>query len=188
MRATSARAGRWAPRTRCSGATARAGEDVRMEEGRDQYWDELVNDASDECEAEQMDAEDPFFVLYSSGSTGAPKGILHTIGGYLTQPYATMMWGLDHKEEDIFWCTADIGWITGHSYLVYGPLVVGGTTVQFEGTPTYPDNDRWFQIIEEQKVTTLYTAPTAIRAVQPAGAREAARARDRAPCGACGTR
>jgi acetyl-CoA synthetase len=156
----------------------RTGDDVPMEEGRDQYWDELVENASDECEAEQMDSEDPFFVLYSSGSTGAPKGILHTIGGYLTQLYATMMWGLDHKEDDIFWCTADIGWITGHSYLVYGPLVVGGTTLQFEGTPTYPDNDRWFQIIEEQKVTTLYTAPTAIRAFQQAGADEAIRDHD----------
>ncbi|MDX6381467.1 MAG: acetyl-CoA synthetase, partial [Rubrobacteraceae bacterium] len=109
----------------------RTGDDVPMEEGRDQYWDELMDGASDECEAEQMDAEDQFFVLYSSGSTGAPKGILHTIGGYLTQLEATMMWALDHKEEDIFWCTADVGWITGHSYLVYGPLVVGGTTLQF---------------------------------------------------------
>jgi acetyl-CoA synthetase len=147
----------------------RTGEDVPMQEGRDQYWDELMDGASEECEAEEMDAEDNFFVLYSSGSTGKPKGILHTIGGYLTQLKATMMWVQDLKDEDVFWCTADIGWITGHSYLVYGPLASGGTTLQFEGTPTYPDNDRWPSIIEEHKVTTLYTAPTAIRAFMKVG-------------------
>jgi acetyl-CoA synthetase len=147
----------------------RTGEDVPMEDGRDQYWDDLVNDASDECEAEQMDAEDPFFVLYSSGSTGKPKGIQHNVGGYLVQLKATMMWVMDLKDDDIFWCTADIGWITGHSYLVYGPLVSGATTLQFEGTPTYPDNTRWPSVIEEHGVTTLYTAPTAIRAFMKQG-------------------
>jgi acetyl-CoA synthetase len=147
----------------------RTGEDVPMEEGRDQYWDDLVNDASDECEAEQMDSEDPFFVLYSSGSTGKPKGIQHNIGGYLVQLKATMMWTMDLKDDDVFWCTADIGWITGHSYLVYGPLVSGATTLQFEGTPTYPDNTRWPSVIEEHKVNTLYTAPTAIRAFMKQG-------------------
>jgi acetyl-CoA synthetase len=147
----------------------RTGEDVPMQEGRDQYWDELMEGASEECEAEEMDAEDSFFVLYSSGSTGKPKGILHTIGGYLTQLKATMMWVHDLKDEDVFWCTADIGWITGHSYLVYGPLASGATTLQFEGTPTYPENDRWPSIIEEHKVTTLYTAPTAIRAFMKVG-------------------
>jgi acetyl-CoA synthetase len=147
----------------------RTGEDVPMEEGRDQYWDELVENASDECEAEQMDSEDPFFVLYSSGSTGKPKGIQHNIGGYLVQLKATMMWTMDLKDDDVFWCTADIGWITGHSYLVYGPLVSGATTLQFEGTPTYPDNTRWPSIIENHKVTTLYTAPTAIRAFMKQG-------------------
>ena len=147
----------------------RTGEDVPMEEGRDQYWDELVENASDECEAEQMDAEDPFFVLYSSGSTGKPKGIQHNIGGYLVQLKATMMWTMDLKDDDVFWCTADIGWITGHSYLVYGSLVSGATTLQFEGTPTYPDNTRWPSVIEEHKVNTLYTAPTAIRAFMKQG-------------------
>src|SRR5919112_4437966 len=121
----------------------RTGDDVPMEEGRDQYWDELVENASDESEAEQMDAEDPFFVLYSSGSTGKPKGIQHNIGGYLVQLKATHTWTLDHKEDDVFWCTADIGWVTGHSHAVYAPLVCGGTTLIFEGTPSYPENDRW---------------------------------------------
>ncbi len=147
----------------------RTGEDVPMEDGRDQYWDDLVNDASDECEAEQMDAEDEFFVLYSSGSTGKPKGIQHNVGGYLVQLKATMMWVMDLKDDDVFWCTADIGWITGHSYLVYGPLVSGATTLQFEGTPTYPDNTRWPSVIEEHGVTTFYTAPTAIRAFMKQG-------------------
>ncbi len=134
----------------------RTGEEVSMQDGRDEYWDELMQNASDQCEAEEMDAEDPFFVLYSSGSTGKPKGIQHNVGGYLVQLKATTMWTLDMKDDDIFWCTADIGWITGHSYLVYGPLLCGGTTVQFEGTPTYPDNTRWPSIIEEHKVTTFY--------------------------------
>ena len=147
----------------------RTGDDVPMQEGRDQYWDSLMENASDECEAEQMDAEDPFFVLYSSGSTGKPKGIQHNVGGYLVQLKATMMWVMDLKDDDVFWCTADIGWITGHSYLVYGPLVSGATTLQFEGTPTYPDNTRWPSIIENHKVTTLYTAPTAIRAFMKQG-------------------
>ena len=156
----------------------RTGDDVPMTEGRDQYWNDLVGDASDECEPEQMDAEDPLYILYSSGSTGAPKGILHTTGGYLTQLKATFMWCMDYKENDVWWCTADIGWVTGHSYLVYAPLVCGATTLQFEGTPTYPDNDRWFQVIEEWGVTGLYAAPTAIRALQAAGADEVLRDHD----------
>jgi acetyl-CoA synthetase len=151
----------------------RTGEDVPMQEGRDHYWDELMQDASDECEPEQMDSEDTLFILYSSGSTGKPKGIIHTHGGYLTQLYATQMWVLDHKDDDVFWCTADVGWITGHSYLVYAPLLVGGTTLMFEGTPTYPENNRWFQNVEEHGVTVLYAAPTAIRAFQQAGPEEA---------------
>ncbi|MDQ3833511.1 MAG: acetate--CoA ligase [Actinomycetota bacterium] len=147
----------------------RTGDEVPWDDERDHYWDELMQNASDECEPEEMDAEDPFYVLYSSGSTGKPKGIQHNVGGYLVQLKATTKWVLDLKDEDIFWCTADIGWVTGHSYLVYGPLVCGGTTLQFEGTPTYPENDRWWSIIEEQKVTHLYTAPTAIRAFMKAG-------------------
>ena len=147
----------------------RTGDKVTMQDGRDHYWDQLIDGASDECPAEEMDAEDPLYVLYSSGSTGKPKGIQHTIGGYLTQLKATHTWTLDHKEDDIFWCTADIGWVTGHSHTVYAPLVCGGTTLVFEGTPSYPENDRWFQIIEDQKVTVLYTAPTAIRAFMKVG-------------------
>ncbi|MBD0355647.1 MAG: AMP-binding protein, partial [Rubrobacter sp.] len=143
----------------------RTGDEVPMQDGRDQYWDELMENASDECDAEELDAEDMLYVLYSSGSTGKPKGIEHHIGGYLTQLYATMMWVMDIKDDDIFWCTADIGWVTGHSYIVYGPLSCGATTVQFEGTPSYPENDRLWQIIEDQKVTHLYTAPTSIRAL-----------------------
>jgi acetyl-CoA synthetase len=147
----------------------RTGDEVPMEDGRDQYWDELMENASDECDAEELDAEDMLYVLYSSGSTGKPKGIEHHIGGYLTQLKATMMWVMDIKDDDIFWCTADIGWVTGHSYIVYGPLSCGATTVQFEGTPSYPENDRLWQIIEDQKVTHLYTAPTSIRALMKVG-------------------
>jgi len=147
----------------------RTGDEVPMEDGRDHYWDELMDGVSDECEAEELDAEDMLYVLYSSGSTGKPKGIEHHIGGYLTQLKATMMWVMDIKDDDIFWCTADIGWVTGHSYIVYGPLSCGATTVQFEGTPSYPENDRLWQIIEDQKVTHLYTAPTSIRALMKVG-------------------
>jgi acetyl-CoA synthetase len=147
----------------------RTGDEVPMQDGRDQYWDELMENASDECDAEELDAEDMLYVLYSSGSTGKPKGIEHHIGGYLTQLYATMMWVMDIKDDDIFWCTADIGWVTGHSYIVYGPLSCGATTVQFEGTPSYPENDRLWQIIEDQKITHLYTAPTSIRALMKVG-------------------
>jgi len=147
----------------------RTGDEVPMQDGRDQYWDELMENASDECEAEELDAEDMLYVLYSSGSTGKPKGIEHHIGGYLTHLKATMMWVMDIKDDDIFWCTADIGWVTGHSYIVYGPLSCGATTVQFEGTPSYPENDRLWQIIEDQKVTHLYTAPTSIRALMKVG-------------------
>jgi acetyl-CoA synthetase len=135
-----------------------------MDDDRDQYWDSLMENASDECPAEEMDAEDPLYVLYSSGSTGKPKGIQHNVGGYMVQLKATMKWVCDLKDDDVWWCTADIGWVTGHSYLVYGPLLCGGTTLQFEGTPSYPENDRWWSIIEEHGVTGLYTAPTAIRA------------------------
>jgi acetyl-CoA synthetase len=147
----------------------RTGDDVPMTEGRDHYWQELTADASDDCPAEQMDSEDMLYILYSSGSTGKPKGIVHTTAGYLTQVKATTKWVHDLKDDDVYWCTADVGWVTGHSYLVYGPLSNGGTSVMFEGTPAYPENDRWFDIIEKHKVTILYTAPTAIRAFMKNG-------------------
>ncbi|MCA1738374.1 MAG: acetate--CoA ligase, partial [Actinobacteria bacterium] len=147
----------------------RTGEDVPMTDGRDHWWDDVIGAASEECPAEEMDSEDMLYVLYSSGSTGKPKGIVHTTGGYLTHVKVTTNWIFDLKEDDIHWCTADVGWVTGHSYLVYGPLANGATTVMFEGTPTYPENDRWFDIIERHKVTILYTAPTAIRAFMKVG-------------------
>ena len=147
----------------------RTGEEVPMQNGRDHYWHELVGEASDECPAEEMDSEDMLYILYSSGSTGKPKGIVHTTGGYLTHVKMTNKWVHDLKDEDIYWCTADVGWVTGHSYLVYGPLANGGTTLMFEGTPSYPENDRWFDIIERHKVNVLYTAPTAIRAFMKVG-------------------
>jgi acetyl-CoA synthetase len=147
----------------------RSGEDVPMTDGRDHYWDELMSDASDECPAEEMDSEDLLYILYSSGSTGKPKGIVHTTAGYLTHVKTTMEWTFDLKDDDVYWCTADVGWVTGHSYLLYGPLASGATTVMFEGTPTYPENDRWFDVIEKHGVTILYTAPTAIRAFMKVG-------------------
>ena len=145
------------------------GGDISMTDGRDHWWDDVVGAASEECPAEEMDSEDMLFILYSSGSTGKPKGIVHTTGGYLTHVKTTTDWIFDLKEDDIHWCTADVGWVTGHSYLVYGPLANGATTVMFEGTPTYPENDRWFDLIERHKVTILYTAPTAIRAFMKVG-------------------
>src|ERR687885_537876 len=147
----------------------RTGEDVPMTDGRDHYWDELMSEAGEECPAEEMDSEDLLFILYSSGSTGKPKGIVNTTGGYLTHVKATTKWVHDLKDDDVYWCTADVGWVTGHSYLVYGPLANGATTLMFEGTPSYPENDRWGDIIERHKVTVLYTAPTAIRAFAKIG-------------------
>src|SRR5215207_6245584 len=147
----------------------RTGEDVDMVEGRDRYWDDLMGEAEAECPAEEMDSEDILYILYSSGSTGKPKGIVHTTGGYLTQVKATTKWVLDLKEDDIYWCQADIGWVTGHSYLVYGPLSNGATTVQFEGTPSYPGPDRHWDVIERHGVTIYYSAPTVIRAFMKQG-------------------
>ena len=143
----------------------RCGTDPPMTEGRDVFWHEAVEDADPECAPEPMDAEDPLFILYTSGSTGKPKGILHTTGGYLTQVSATHKLVFDLKDDsDVYWCGADIGWVTGHSYIVYGPLANGATSVMYEGAPNYPTEDRWWAIIERYGVTIFYTAPTAIRA------------------------
>ncbi len=149
----------------------RVGKDVNMKEGRDYWWHELVSspDIEDYCEPESMDAEDPLFILYTSGSTGKPKGVLHTTGGYLVFVSSSHKWVFDIKEDDVFWCTADIGWITGHSYIVYGPLANGTTTLMFEGVPNYPDPGRFWDIVDKYKVTQLYTAPTAIRALMREG-------------------
>ncbi|MCC6404199.1 MAG: acetate--CoA ligase [Fimbriimonadaceae bacterium] len=132
-------------------------------EGRDVSWKEAVASASTDCPCEPMDSEDTLYILYTSGSTGKPKGIVHSIGGYLTQTYATYQWVFDHQPEDVFWCTADCGWVTGHSYVVYGPMANAATQVIYEGTPDTPDKDRFWRIIERHGVTVLYTAPTAIR-------------------------
>src|SRR4051794_111508 len=143
----------------------RTDDECPMKEGRDIWWHEACEKADAECPAEPLDAEHPLYILYTSGSTAKPKGILHTTGGYLTGVYATTKLVFDVKpDDDVYWCAADIGWVTGHSYIVYGPLANGMTSVMYEGAPDYPDKDRWSQIVEEQKVTIMYTAPTAIRA------------------------
>ena len=131
----------------------------------DTFFNELVKDQSDICEAVPLDSEHPLFLLYTSGSTGKPKGIQHSTAGYLLHSILTMLWTFDYKESDIFWCTADVGWITGHTYVAYGPLAVGATQVIFEGVPTYPKADRFWKLIENHKVTVFYTAPTAIRSL-----------------------
>ena len=142
----------------------RTGQDVDMKAGRDHWWHELMEGASSDCPAEAMDAEDLLYLLYTSGTTAKPKGIMHTTGGYLTQVAFTHRYVFDlHPETDVYWCAADIGWVTGHSYIVYGPLANGATGVMYEGTPDHPDKDRWWDIIERYKVTILYCAPTAIR-------------------------
>ncbi len=142
----------------------RTGSEIEMKENRDFWWHDLMKTADADCPAEELDSEHPLFILYTSGTTGKPKGILHTTGGYLTQTTLTAKWVFDLKEEDIFWCTADIGWVTGHSYVVYGLLSNGATVLMYEGAPNFPDFDRFWDIIERHKVNILYTAPTAIRA------------------------
>ena len=141
----------------------RVGLDVNMVEGRDYWWHELLEKAEPYCEPEVMDSEDMLYLLYTSGTTGKPKGVVHTTGGYLTQVYWTARWVFDLHEDDIFWCTSDIGWVTGHSYACYGPLLNGMTQLIYEGAPDYPAPDRWWEIIEKHGVTVFYTAPTAIR-------------------------
>ncbi|MEN6493532.1 MAG: acetate--CoA ligase [Thermoguttaceae bacterium] len=141
----------------------RVGAEVNMQPGRDSWWHELVEDVPAECPAEPMDSEAPLFILYTSGSTGKPKGIKHTTAGYNLFVKKTTEWVFDVRDEDVYWCTADIGWITGHSYVVYGPLTAGATVVMYEGAPDWPDRDRWWELIEKYKVSILYTAPTAIR-------------------------
>jgi acetyl-CoA synthetase len=142
----------------------RTGEHVPMESGRDQWWHDLMAVASDRCPAEELDSEHPLFMLYTSGTTGKPKGVVHTTGGYMTGTYLTTKWVFDVREEDTYWCTADIGWVTGHSYIVYGPLANGATTVMYEGAPNFPEPDRFWSMVEKYSVNIFYTAPTAIRA------------------------
>jgi acetyl-CoA synthetase len=147
----------------------RTGLDVPMQAGRDVWWHEAMAKADTKCEPVWLDAEDPLFILYTSGSTGKPKGVLHTTGGYMVFAAATFKYIFDYKDGDIWWCTADIGWITGHSYIVYGPLCTGATSVMFEGVPTYPDAGRFWDVVDKYKVTQFYTAPTAIRALMRHG-------------------
>ncbi|MBS1810186.1 MAG: acetate--CoA ligase [Acidobacteria bacterium] len=142
----------------------RTGTQITMQPGRDHWWHEMMEIVNDDCPAEQLDSEHPLFILYTSGTTGKPKGILHTTGGYLTQAALTTKWVFDLKDEDVYWCTADIGWVTGHSYVVYGPLANGATSLMYEGAPNWPNPDRFWEIIDKYKVNIFYTAPTAIRA------------------------
>jgi len=147
----------------------RSGGDVSWTPGRDVWYHELAETMSDDCPAEEMDAEDPLFILYTSGSTGKPKGVVHTTGGYLLQAAMTHKYVFDYHEGDVYWCTADVGWVTGHSYIVYGPLANGAQTLMFEGVPTYPDASRFWKVVEKHKVNIFYTAPTAIRALMAKG-------------------
>ena len=133
----------------------RTGVAVPMKEGKDIWWSDLVAGKSDVCECEKMDSEDRLFILYTSGTTGKPKGIEHVHGGYQVGPAQTLHWVFDIKDNDVWWCTADIGWITGHSYIVYGPLVLGATSLMYEGSPDFPDLGRWYKIIQDEKVSVL---------------------------------
>ena len=147
----------------------RTGNQVDWNNERDVAYKEMISSASNKCDPEEMGAEDPLFILYTSGSTGKPKGVLHTTGGYMVYASMTHQYIFDYKSNDIYWCTADIGWITGHSYIIYGPLANGATTIMFEGIPNYPDSSRWWQIVDKYKVNIFYTAPTAIRALMREG-------------------
>jgi acetyl-CoA synthetase len=147
----------------------RIDKETKMKAGRDFWWHEMMKEASPVCEPEWMDAEDPLFILYTSGSTGKPKGVLHTTAGYLLFCIMTMLYVFDIKDEDVYWCTADIGWVTGHSYIVYGPLGAGATSIVFEGVPNYPEPDRFWEVVERYGVNVFYTAPTAIRSIMKSG-------------------
>ena len=147
----------------------RTGNYVNMNNERDIWYDDMIKNVSSNCDPEEMNAEDPLFILYTSGSTGKPKGVMHTTGGYLVYASMTHQYIFNYKNKDIYWCSADIGWVTGHSYIIYGPLSNGATTIMFEGTPTYPDSSRWWKIIDKYKVNIFYTAPTAIRALMREG-------------------
>ncbi|MCH5048813.1 acetate--CoA ligase [Pectobacterium aquaticum] len=147
----------------------RTGKINEWQDGRDRWWHDLVEKADDHCPPEEMKAEDPLFILYTSGSTGKPKGVLHTTGGYLVYAALTFKYVFDYHPGDIYWCTADVGWVTGHSYLLYGPLACGAITLMFEGVPTWPDASRMAQVVDKHKVNILYTAPTAIRALMAEG-------------------
>jgi acetyl-CoA synthetase len=147
----------------------RTGAAVSMKAGRDLYYDEIAKSVSAHCPCEPMNAEDPLFILYTSGSTGKPKGVLHTTGGYLVFASSTHQYVFDYHDGDIYWCTADVGWVTGHSYILYGPLANGATTLMFEGVPNYPTTSRFWEVIDKHDVNTFYTAPTAIRALMQGG-------------------
>jgi len=147
----------------------RTGNQVNWDDDRDVSYGDITSKVSDKCVPEEMNAEDPLFILYTSGSTGKPKGVLHTTGGYMVYASMTHQYIFDYKNRDIYWCTADIGWVTGHSYIIYGPLSNGATTIMFEGVPNYPDSSRWWQIVDKYKVNIFYTAPTAIRALMREG-------------------
>jgi acetyl-CoA synthetase len=148
---------------------ARTNNPVDWVQGRDLWYQQAVNDASDQCPAEPMDAEDPLFILYTSGSTGKPKGVLHSTGGYLLQAAMTFKYVLDYRDGEVFWCTADVGWVTGHSYILYGPLANGATTLMFEGVPSYPSSSRFWEVVDKHQVNIFYTAPTALRALMREG-------------------
>ncbi|MDP7143102.1 MAG: acetate--CoA ligase [Alphaproteobacteria bacterium] len=147
----------------------RTGGDIAWKDGRDVWWHEIVEKQSPDCPCEEMNAEDPLFILYTSGSTGKPKGVLHTTGGYMVYTSLTHEWVFDYKDGEVYWCTADVGWITGHSYIVYGPLANGATSLIFEGVPNYPDISRFWQVVDKHQVNSFYTAPTAIRALLKEG-------------------